>query len=97
MAASIEALFLILDPLDESTRTNSLCLKRFYQTKCSYCKTQLGLTINTRNMTVSLPMDNFTNISQLLNTTWHSHRKTSTIMQGVKLLGILEHASLVNP
>ena len=54
MAASIEALYIILGFPDLEKRQNPLSLDKYYESVCSYERVQLGITINTRTMTLSL-------------------------------------------
>ena len=37
----------------------------------------------------------FNQLKNLLTSTWHPHRKSFTLLEGVTLLGYLEHAALV--
>ena len=55
MAASIEALFLILCRDDLPNRRSNISMDKFAVSKCSWIKEQLGLIINTRSMIVFLP------------------------------------------
>ena len=50
MATSIEALFLVLGPSMPTIRRSNLSMDKLYQSICSYKKSQLGLSINTRTM-----------------------------------------------
>ena len=54
MAASIEALHVILGYPDLEVRQNPLSLDKYFESSCSYERIQLGITINTRNMTIAL-------------------------------------------
>ena len=54
MAASIEALHIILGYLDIDIRQNPLSLDKYYESTCSFERIQLGITINTRKMTLAL-------------------------------------------
>ena len=54
MAASIEALHVILGYPDLEVRQNPLSLDKYFESSCSYERVQLGITINTRNMTIAL-------------------------------------------
>ena len=53
MAASIEALFIVMGPLDEEKRRSPLSIEKFLKATCSYEKEQFGLIINTRTIMVS--------------------------------------------
>ena len=54
MAASIEALHIILGYPDTDIRQNPLSLDKYYESTCSFERIQLGITINTRRMTLAL-------------------------------------------
>ena len=94
MAASIEALFLVLGPDMPTIRRSNLSMEKFYQSICSYKKSQLGLSINTRTMIVSLPTKRFNELTALLKN-WHSHRTTFIIKEAATLRGKLENAATV--
>ena len=94
MAASIEALFMVLGPDEPEIRRSNISTDKFYQAKCSYKKTQLGLTINTRTMLVSLPPKKMYEILQLLRH-WHAQRKSFVIKESATLLGKLENTATV--
>ena len=95
MAASLESLYLTLGFPDETKRRSPLSIDKFYQAKCSWVKEQLGLIINTRDMTISLPQAKVDRLLKMLDTTWHTNRKTFTLMEGTVLLGFLEHAAQI--
>ena len=97
MAASIEALFLILGRDDLPNRRSNISMDKFAVSKCSWIKEQLGLIINTRSMMVFLPEVKRLRMLDLLSGTWHVHRKSFTLLEGVTLLGNLEHAASVSP
>ena len=97
MAASIEALFIILGRLSENERRSPLSMDKFAEFHCSWRKQQLGLLLDTRKMTVALPEDKFQRMYNTLTTTWHHARKSFTLLEGVTLLGHLEHACTVCP
>ena len=65
MAASIEALFVILGTPAPLERQCCLAMDKFLKTKCSFERTQLGFLINTRTMMVTLPSDKLTKIRKL--------------------------------
>ena len=97
MAASLESLYLTLGFPDETKRRSSLSIDKFYQAKCFWVREQLGLIINTRDMTISLPQAKIDRLLKMLDTTWHTNRKTFTLMEGTVLLGFLEHAAQICP
>ena len=97
MAASIESLFLLFGFPDETLRRSPLSMEKFAKFKCSWIKEQLGIIINTRDMTISLPPAKITRLQNLLQKTWHPKRKTFTLLEGTVLLGFLEHAAQICP
>ena len=58
MAASIEALYLILGYPETDKRQNPLSLDKYFESIWSYNSIQLGININTRSMTISLTEKN---------------------------------------
>ena len=54
MAASVEALYIILGFPEEGKRQEPLRLDKYFESICSYKRTQLGIDINTRTMHISL-------------------------------------------
>lgn len=97
MAASIEALFLIMGFPDIEKRPNPISLDKFYQAECSFIKKQLGANINTRTMRVLIPADKIIKLNTLLSTTWHDKRQRFSVMESAILLGNLEHFSQTCP
>ena len=73
IAASVEALFIMFGR-DSPYRRSFLSIDKFLRARCSYVKDQLGLTINTRSMEVSLPQDKLDRLRKVLNSTWHPAR-----------------------
>ena len=97
MAASIESLFIILGNLTEEERRSPLSMDKFAALLCSWRKQQLGLILDTRKMIVVLPKEKFERMLKTLTSTWHQARKSFTLLEGVTLLGHLEHACTVCP
>ena len=54
IAASLEALYMVLGYPDITARQDALSLDMFLQSICSYQRDQLGVLINTRSMTIGL-------------------------------------------
>ena len=46
-------------------------------------------------MTFTLPQPKIHRLLTFLESTWHLHRKTFTLMEGTVLLGFLEHAAQI--
>ena len=96
MAASIEALYIILGYPEIDKRQNPLSLDKYFESICSYNRTQLGININTRTMTISLTeKKRIAMIKELSH--WHKERKSFTLLQGVILCGSLEFWAVTSP
>ena len=94
MAASIEALFIVFGVNDKS-RKSALSMEKFMEAICSWRKIQLGLLLDTSLMRVELPLAKQQKLITCINTTWHNQRKSFTLMEGMILIGNLEHAAQV--
>ena len=53
MAASIEALYIILGYPNTYVRQNALILDKYHESTCIYQRIQLGILINTRKMSLA--------------------------------------------
>ena len=72
-------------------------IDKFAAFPCSWDKTQLGLYIYIRSMSISLPTDKLLRLVSTLTFTWHIARKCFTLLEIVTLLRYLEHAYAVYP
>ena len=89
--ASLQALFMTLG-YPKAGRTAALSVEKFTKVTCSEVQTQLGVLVDTRSMTISLPSAKFTRIHSLLTAHWHSRRKRFKPLEAARLLGLLRHA-----
>ena len=96
MAASIEALYIILGYPDTKIRQNALSLDKYFESVCSHERVQLGILINTRSMTLSLTDKRRKDMLDELSH-WHKKRKSFTLLQGVTLCGTLEFWASTSP
>ena len=92
IVASVEALYRIFGQPQPEYRKSPLSMEKFMRAKCSYKKVQLGKCINTRTMMVCMSDDMKQKLMIELDH-WHSQRKSFTVRQGARLLGLLEHAA----
>ena len=89
MAASIEALYIIVGFPETDLRQNALSLDKYFESTCSYKRIQLEIAINTRKMSVALTeLKRKVMLDELSN--WHKKRKSFTSLQSVMLCGSLE-------
>ena len=85
MAASIEALLLILGYPNTDIRQNPLSLDKYFKSTCSYECIQLGIKINSRTMSLSLTdKKRQAMIDELANR--HRTRKSFTLREEITLL-----------
>ena len=54
MAASIEALYIILGFPDVQIRQDPLSIDKYFESICSFQRIQLGISLNTRTMSLRL-------------------------------------------
>ena len=96
MAASIEALHIILGYPELDVRQNPLSLDKYFESTCSYERVQLGIKVNTRTMSLSLTdKKRLAMLDELSH--WHFKRKSFTLLQGVVLYGSIEFWANISP
>ena len=84
MAASSEALYIVLGFPNLTSRQSPLSLDKYPQSVCSYERIQLGKFINSRSMNFGITKPkHLAMIQELVH--WHDHRKEFTLLQGVTL------------
>ena len=88
LTSSAEVLFRVMGFDIPLLRRCNLIMDKYYEFICSYIQTQLGLEVNTRDMTVALPKDKVDNLIDILKH-WHNHRKRFVIKEASSLLGKL--------
>ena len=73
MVTNIKVLHIILGYPDANIRQNTLSLDKYYELTCSYEHIQLGITINTRKMTLTLTKKKRLSMLDELSH-WHKNR-----------------------
>lgn len=91
IAASIEAIFLLLGDSDLRRRQDPVSFDKMTELLVSYRNRILGETINTRALTTSTPRDFIEEVLKSLQTTWGIHRKRFYTSQAAELAGKLQH------
>jgi len=90
MAASIEALFILMGFPEPQKRRIAICMEKFIAAMCSYEKQQLGIRLNTRAMVVGMMPNKLAALEkELLH--WHRKRKSFNIRQVATLTGEIQH------
>ena len=97
IAASIEALFIIVGQPDEAVRKLPLSMDKFYQSMCSFDRVQLGKQVNTRRLVVGLPPQKRALLLKVLREKWHARRRSFVALEAAQLIGAIGDACQVCP
>jgi hypothetical protein len=71
LAATIEAIFIVMGKLDVAVRQRSLAIDKWLELVIGPKQTMLVLIINTNRLTVAIPPKYLQEVLKLLNSTWH--------------------------
>ena len=85
---------MILGEPDLKLRRSPLSIDECFKTKCSCIRTQLGVCINTINLTLSIPDNKHQDLVKILVTTWSSSRKNFALRGVDSLLGLVLNFAL---
>jgi len=85
LAALIEAIFVIMGTPDMTVHQCPLALDKWLDLIVASRQRMLGFIVDTNSMTVGIPPDYVAEVLDLLNTTWHSHRRRFTVGRGRQL------------
>jgi hypothetical protein len=91
LAALIEAIFVVMGYPDEKIRQCPLALDKWTSLIISTRQVMLGLVIDTNTLTVGIPDDYVEGVRELIDSTWHIHRKRFTVKEAQELTGKLGH------
>jgi hypothetical protein len=91
LAALIEAIFVILGKPDTTVCQCPLVMDKWLELVVAPKQRMLGLIIDTNILTIGIPPDYVAEVLDLINTTWHSHRRCFTVGQAQKLTRKLGH------
>ena len=91
LAALIEALFVILGAPDTRVRQCPLALDKWLELIVASRQRMLGVIVDTNTMKVGIPPDYVAEVLDLINTTWHPHRRRFIIGEAQRLTGKLGH------
>jgi hypothetical protein len=89
LVAMIEAIFVVMGEPDEQVRQCPLAMDKWRELVISPRQTVLGLIIDTNRLTVSIPIKYRTEVLNLLDSTWHPHRRRFKVSEAQKLTGKL--------
>jgi hypothetical protein len=96
IVASIASCFIIFGIRDDLIRPCPLSLEKLKLYECSPHRRQLGIIIDTNQMTISVPRDKIDKLQHLLQP-YHAHRERFNIIKGAELLGNLDHIGSIIP
>ncbi len=71
LAATIEAIFIVMGELDVAVRQCPLAMDKWLELVIGPKQTKLGLIIDTNRLTVAIPPKYLQEVLELLNSTWH--------------------------
>ena len=91
LAALIKAIFVIMGRPDTRVRQCPLAMDKWVELIVSPRQRMLGLIIDTNTLTVGIPPVYVTEVLDLINSTWHSHRRRFTVGEAQSLTGKLGH------
>lgn len=97
LAASIEAIFLLLGNSDLRFRQDPVSFDKLVEMMISHINKVLGHMVDTRRLTVSIPEPFLQEVLTLLHTTWGDHRKAFTVKEAEELCGKLNHIAITAP
>jgi hypothetical protein len=89
LAATIEAIFIVMGKPDVGVRQYPLAMDKWLELVIGPKQTMLGLIINTNRLTVAIPPKYLQEVLELLNSTWHPNRLHFKVAKAQKLTGKL--------
>ena len=97
LAASIEAIFILLGDSDLMRRQDPVSFDKCVEMMISHINKVLGHMVDTRRLTVSTPESFLKEVVDMLNTTWGEHRQAFTVKEAEELAGKLNHVAITAP
>jgi hypothetical protein len=89
LAATIEAIFVVMGEPDVAVRQCPLAMDKWLQLEIGPKQTMLGLIIDTNRLIVAIPPKYLQEILKLLNSTWHPNQRYFKVSEAQKLTGKL--------
>jgi hypothetical protein len=89
LAATIEAIFVVMGKPDVMVRQCPLTIDKWLELVIVPNQTMLGLIINTNRLTIVIPAKYLQEVLNLLNSTWHPNRRRFKVSEAQKLTGKL--------
>ncbi len=89
VAATIEAMFVVMGEPDVTVRQCPLAMDKWLELVIGPKQTMLGLIINTNRLTVAIPAKYLQEVLDLLNSTLHPNQRHFKVSEAQKLMGKL--------
>jgi hypothetical protein len=89
LAATIEAIFIVMGKLDVAVMQCPLAMEKWLELVIGPKQTMLGLIIDTNRLTVAIPPKYLQDVLELLNSTWHPNQHCFKVAEAQKLTGKL--------
>jgi hypothetical protein len=89
LAATIEAIFVVMGKLDVVVRQCPLAMDKWLELVIGPKQTMLGLIIDTNRLTIAIPPKYLQEVLDLLNSTWHPNQRLFKVSEAQKLTGKL--------
>ena len=97
IAASIEAMFILLGESDIFARQDCISWDKLEEMTIDWLNKILGMQINTRTLAVRVPMEYVQGTINLLESHWHKKRKRFKLSEIETLAGQLGHIASTSP
>jgi hypothetical protein len=97
VAASIEAIFILLGDSHLQHRQDPVSFDKVIEMVISWTNRVLGHMIDTNKLTVGVPRDFLNTVVSSLRSSWGDHRKCFTVPQAAELTGQLNHIAITAP
>jgi hypothetical protein len=97
LAATIEAIFIVMGDVNEALRQCPLAMDKWQELVVGPRQVVLGLTVDTRTMTVAITSEYLKEVAQIIKSTWHVHRRRFHASEAQQLVGKLARMAEAAP
>jgi hypothetical protein len=87
LAATIEAIFVVMGKLDVAARQCPLAIDKWLELMIGPKQAMLEPIINTNRLTIAIPAKYLQEVLDLLNSTWHPNQRCFKVSEAQKLMG----------
>lgn len=97
LAATIEAIFIVMGDANEAIRQCPLAMDKWQELVVGPRQVILGLTVDTRTMTVAITSEYREEVARIIKSTWHVHRRRFYASEAQQLVGKLARIAEAAP